>query len=273
MNNAVRAATTRDWTEFLAAARAEGWRVPLLEQYLLREHFPAAAWAIVENHQWCGFVTAVAHGKSGWIGNLLVAPARRRAGIGLTLFDFAVQRLEQQGVSTLWLTASAHGAPLYRRRGFLEYGTIVRWVRPAGDWVQEVPPGVSVAQCLFAADSRVWGGERRILLESLSRCGRGLTVGGSVALLQGGEDLQLIGPWLTAAAATKDAAALLAHACRQARPELELVVDLVANRSLEQQLAAHGFLRAGSNLLMARGPVEGEGLATLTALASLGSIG
>jgi hypothetical protein len=231
------------------------------------------AWSHGDDDLWCGFVTAVAHGKSGWIGNLLVAPERRGAGIGAQLFDFAICELERQGVNTIWLTASVQGAPLYRRRGFLEYGNIVRWIRPAGFWAQDAVVDDHEAHPLLTADGLVWGGERIALLRALCRFGRVLKIGESVALLQYGRDMQMIGPWLTATAATEDAESLLTLACHLAQPDVELVVDLVESHASTLQLSSHGFAPAGTNLLMARGPVDACGLATLTALASLGSIG
>jgi hypothetical protein len=64
--------TDADWQVFLALAREEGWRVPKSELELFRGPLAGSAFVLRRGEEVLGFVTAVAHERSGWIGNLIV---------------------------------------------------------------------------------------------------------------------------------------------------------------------------------------------------------
>ena len=110
--------TAADWQVFLALARDAGWRVPKNELALYRGPLAGSAFVLRAGEEVRGFVTAVAHEKSGWIGNLIVPADCRGRGYGALLFEHAVAVRERQGVDQIWLTASPAGRPLYDRMGF-----------------------------------------------------------------------------------------------------------------------------------------------------------
>ena len=233
-----------------------------------------AAFVLKADSRALGFVTVVAHQRSGWIGNLLVPPDARGRGHGARLFDHAAASLEKSGVETLWLTASAQGQPLYGRRGFRSVDRVVRWA-VGGGGAAPAETGAA-AEDLYAADRRVWGESRQALLESVTREGRIFAHGETVLLLQAGVELQVLGPWYSREFCPRENRLVL-RAALEAAGAGELVVDALASAPVAALLAAAGFQPRGECALMVRGgasPRHPAGnLSGLVALASLGSMG
>lgn len=267
----IRTSTVADWPIFLGLAAAEGWRVPAQEVELFQGPLIAGAFVLESAGEWCGFVTAAAHGDSGWIGNLLVPTERRNAGWGGHLFDHAVAYLRRQGVKTLWLTASEAGQPLYLKRGFLTVGGVTRW-RCQGCGVGEPVRHLDRVSPDWA-DALVWGEPRRQLLEFLSRRGTWLTAGTTAALLQHGGSFNILGPWVSLSGWRGEAGLILEQACLHTSMTTELLIDMLDGTPLADLPREQGFVPLGHNLLMTSGPVDADRLRRLVALASLGSFG
>lgn len=267
--NQIRAADVQDWQAFQFLAEEEGWRVPKNELSLHRQGGCSRAWALRVEDTTIGLITGVRHQYSAWIGNLIIAPAARGCGYGTALFDHTVKELRAAGATTLWLTASAQGAPLYAARGFQTVAEIQRWVlreggRGAGGLLDA---GVSGS----LSDTAIWGDDRRPLLRHLERCGNWQQQGNSLALLQRGDDLQIIGPWYGSTRLREDAG-LLDRLIAAAAPQQELVVDLISPCGRDGLLADTGFTSAGRTKLMVVGPAQVQ-WSRLLALATLGSCG
>lgn len=263
------AAAARDWQVFKTLAQQEGWRVPEQELALHRQGGCSRSWALRSDDNTLGLVTGVLHQRSAWIGNLIIAEAERGHGYGVALFEHVVRELRLAGATTLWLTASAQGAPLYAARGFHLVGEVERWVRKEGGKGQGTLSGVAVNG--GEVDGIVWGDDRCLLLHHLEGSGRWLQHGASLALLQRGDDLQIIGPWY-GSTRLRDDAELLNQLLAAAAPQQELVVDFVANSGRQALLAAAGFTPVGSTSLMVAGPAPVQ-WSRLLALATLGSCG
>jgi len=267
----IRKASGSDWAIFQLYARAERWRVPAQEIEYFQGPAAAGAFVLELAGEWAGFVTAAAHGDSGWIGNLLIAPAWRSRGWGGRLFAHAVTFLESQGAKTLWLTASELGRPLYLQRGFLIVGGVTRWQRwGESESLPAIPPEQANPDW---ADALVWGAPRRQLLDFLGARGTWLVAGSTVALLQHGDSLQILGPWVSLSTWRGGAGLILEQACRHVPPGVEMFIDMLDGTPLADLPQAHGFVPVGHNLLMARGPVDPAQLRRLISLASLGSFG
>lgn len=261
-----------DWDCFLTLAQLEGWRVPATEVELFRGPLAQCAFALREAGRFCGLVTAVAYPQSGWIGNLLVPAAERGKGYGAALFDFAVASLQQQGVTSYWLTASEQGAPLYRRRGFVSVDQVQRWgLRTAGSAL-ECPKSSEELTRLLREDAAVWGESRGRLLAPLAKGAAIFAFGQTLAMLQAGERCQVLGPWTSSGHCPRENRQLLMSVLAAANQGAELVADVLVSSPTGSLLAAAGFNPLGCCELMARGPVSAR-LESLTALASLGSLG
>ncbi len=263
-------AAARDWRVFMTLAEEEGWRVPKNELSLHRQGGCSRAWALRNNDDTTiGLITGVRHQHSAWIGNLIITPTMRGRGYGAALFDHATRTLRAAGAVTLWLTASVQGTPLYTTRGFHSVGQIERWVRQEGGRGAGglLDTGVNGAH----TDTTVWGDARSALLRHLEGGGNWQQQGESLALLHRGDDLQIIGPWHSAGD-RQDDAVLLDRLVGIARPQQELVIDLVADSGRQSLLAAAGFTPGGGTELMVAGPIQVQ-WSRLLALATLGSCG
>lgn len=269
----IAAAGEGDWPIFLALAEAEGWRVPQTEVALLTGVLSPCVSVLHKGGVPCGFVSAVFHGRSGWIGNLIVDPAARRRGYGERLFTHALAALEERGARSLWLTASELGRPLYEAHGFVAVDRIERWASPPRGGVISPVAAFGATEALFAADCRAWGERRHTLLDALAASGQAFASNETVALLQGGRDLQVLGPWYSATCCPRENRQVLTTLLAAADPAVEIVCDLLASSPLRSLLAAAGFVPAGRTELMVSGDRAGVGLKKMMALASLGSIG
>lgn len=269
----IRPARQSDWDLFAHHACAEGWRIPRAELALFRGPWAEHA-QVLDDDRFCGLVTAVPHEKSGWIGNLIVPQALRGQGYGTLLFEHALNRLAERNLSSVWLTASAMGRPIYEKYGFAAVGTIERW---AAGQRSASAAGAAVAADggaqLRHSDRRAWGEDRSLLLEALAGMGRAFARNDSVAMLQQEPGLQIVGPWYSSTHCLHDNLALLQDILAQADPAGEVVIDLLASSAIRQLLVTKGFYCLGKTALMVRGAVSAPGLDELISLASLGSFG
>ncbi len=95
---------------------------------------PETCWGVFRGSDLVATTTAVRHGNGVvWIGMVLTAPAYRGRG-------FATQLLEEAlhlDAVCFRLDATAMGAPLYRKIGFVDEQPIERWERPRASAVYD----------------------------------------------------------------------------------------------------------------------------------------
>ena len=81
-----------------------------------------------------GVSYAVSFGPTGWIGNVAVDPDARGQGVGTAVSEAAMDWLRRAGVTTMLLTATEMGRPIYERLGFagdgVSYGIWTRGQQP-----------------------------------------------------------------------------------------------------------------------------------------------
>lgn len=266
----IRTATPADWAVFQRLAAAEDWRISPAERSLFAGPWAGHALVLEADGGWRGFVTAVPHEQSGWIGNLIVPPESRGRGYGRKLFVAAVKHLEKRGVGNLWLTASEQGRPLYEQYGFVKIDEIERW---RGGGAGGGDDGLHNNEALWIADSRAWGEERRELVTAVADHGRAFTAGEAVIFLQQIGELQILGPWYAGETDLRLHRELLRQALAAADPGRELVADTLLSSPLRPLLAEAGFSPSGRAALMVRGGLGAARLERMAALASLGSVG
>lgn len=266
----IRTATPADWAVFQRLAAAENWRISPAERQLFRGSWAGYALALEIDGGWRGFVTAVPHERSGWIGNLIVPPESRGRGYGRKLFVAALKRLERKGLNSLWLTASEDGRPLYEQYGFAKIDEIERWL---GWGVGGDDNGFCNNEGLWLADGRAWGENRRELLMAVAGHGRAFTAGDAVIFLQQVGNMNILGPWYRGESDPCVHRDLLQQALAAATPGQELVVDTLISSSIRPLLAEVGFTPSGRAALMVRGGPGVARLDRMAALASLGSVG
>lgn len=162
---------TSDIDPFLTMASTEGWLCGKWEMEFLLQTFPQGCLVKRSGSETLGYITSLRHDKSGWIGNLLVAPQARRGGIGTELMQGAIHALLDAGVETVWLTASAKGVELYRRLGFTAIDSINRWVGEGSGGTGWSPFSPWDPEMVRHVDCAGWGDRREALLHVTS--GRG----------------------------------------------------------------------------------------------------
>jgi GNAT superfamily N-acetyltransferase len=270
----IRQPTPSDWELFFALAANEGWRVPYFERRLFQGFWSHSVKVLEVDSAFAGLVTAVAHERSGWIGNLIVPAPLRGRGYGSRLFMAALSSLQAQRVASIWLTASELGRPIYEKSGFTLVDTIERWAScnrfsdgPA------MKTTSSAKEMLCGLDLATWGEARTSLLDALFEYGRTYAIDDTVALLQQEPALQIIGPWYSPSCCPRANRQVLQQILAAADPDVEIVVDILSSSPLRQLLTAAGFACSDRNSLMVRGDGETPDLSMMVSLASLGSIG
>jgi ribosomal protein S18 acetylase RimI-like enzyme len=134
---------------FLCSAKAEEWITAEWELEFLLKSYPEGCFAFLDAGQPTGFITAIKYANSAWIGNLLVLPDFRRRGLGRALMEQVLSRLETSGIETVWLTASADGAHLYRTLGFTRIDRVQRWRGVGVGTVNSIRPVSPAAAVLY----------------------------------------------------------------------------------------------------------------------------
>lgn len=260
-----------DVADFLRMAQAEGWVCDPWEFAFILQANPAGCFAARSGGRCLGFVTSIAYERSGWIGNLLVTPEGRGQGIGRRLFTSAMGTLDDAGVGTIWITASADGAPLYASLGFGAIDTIQRW-RGIAVSSGSLPQHIADSSVVAPIDAAGWGDSRRKLLQPLLQRGTLVADDGGFLLLQDSAVGTQIGPW--GAVSAEAAAGLLDKASTPAAAAKSVFLDSPAgNGDVVNLLADNGFAVTGSTQLMYCGKTPAYDPVKIFAMASMGSMG
>ena len=116
--------------------------------------------------------SGVGYGELGVVGNMIVAEAHRRRGIGRAVLDAVVADLRDRGVRRLELYATTDGRRLYERAGFgyIQPGSRVELPRSASlapDPTLTVDEGTAAAE-IAAYDAPRFGGDRSGLLSHMA---------------------------------------------------------------------------------------------------------
>jgi GNAT superfamily N-acetyltransferase len=262
---------------FLELAAAERWMTEPWEFTFLLSAFPSGCFVAREPESGTasGFVTALRHERSGWIGNLIVRPECRGNGIGETLFLHALKALREAGAETFWLTASKLGKLLYEKHGFSRIDTISRWsgsaVQQHVDHKPDTGCDISTSS-ISGMDHQAWGDRRDVLLEAVALRGELLmTESGFLVVQPCGASTQ-VGPF---SAREYDVAEQLFDSALLSVPQgTTLCLDSPdQNCSAPQLFSSRGFRITGSNELMYAGLKPEYRPELIYGLATMGSCG
>lgn len=266
-----------DSAAFLKLAQHEGWVADEWEFRFLLEQFPAGCLVAREpNGETVGFVTALLHTRSGWIGNLIVAEESRGQGLGETLFRSALASLYDAGAETVWLTASPAGAPLYEKYGFRKIDVIVRWVGSGqqhhGNHERKEKAG-GLTELGHDLDRHCWGDDRPALLAITTQRATytGCSDEGFIVCQPGSAGMQL-GPFCAASPAGAEQLFCSAVKCLPATSKVLLDAPL-SNRAAVRLFKRRQLTMAGSTLLMHAGKKPAYRPELLYGLATMGSCG
>lgn len=263
-----------DLDAFLHMASEEGWICDPQEFNFILHSYPEGSFIVRSvDGGVLGCITSLAYHCSGWIGNLIVRTDQRRNGIGSILMANSLDALESSGVSTVWLTASSAGAPLYERIGFRAIDRIYRWHREGALMSDPIVPAKELDVIdLIRRDCRGWGDDRSILCREKVRQGRLLAAPGGSMVIQNLESGALIGPW--SADSPKAAELLLQSALVGGSHDGATYADVPGSNSKALRLLEDtGFASCSETVLMYYGVPPAYHPEIIFALASAGSIG
>jgi GNAT superfamily N-acetyltransferase len=171
----LRDATPDDLPAIAALRESVGWGVAdwALRAVIGQPHARCVV-AVDDAGGVAGVGSGIVYGPLGFIGNMIVAAAHRRRGVGSAILEAIAAWLEGADCTRLELNATSDGRPLYERHGFRSLGrsATARIPRDAGlvpdpDIAVRRASGADLA-AVIAYDRPRFGGDRRILLELLT---------------------------------------------------------------------------------------------------------
>lgn len=169
----LRDATLDDLPAIARLRESVGWGV---NEWALRAvigHAFARCFVIDGEGDMAGVGSGIVYGPLGFVGNMIVAEAHRRRGVGSAILEAVTAFLEAAGCRRLELNATREGRPLYERHGFASTGRSAT-TQLGRDLHLSRDPSVSLRrldpdglEALVAYDRPRFGGDRRALLELL----------------------------------------------------------------------------------------------------------
>ncbi|HEX9709747.1 MAG TPA: GNAT family N-acetyltransferase [Candidatus Thermoplasmatota archaeon] len=288
----VRLLEPRDFPFAVALTDTERWGFTAADFARCLAIAPDGCFLVEEGGERAGILTTAPYGEVAWVGNIIVAPARRGRGLGAAVIQHALDYLDARGARAVRLWAYEGTANLYTKFGFARDGpTSRRWIG-FGHAEHEMPPAVVPPGChafpvnaltvrdLLPFDRARFGSDRSAVLSLVAaeaphagfvaRDGRGDVVG--FLLTTPSPKGCEVGPWLVDPAHIEWAAPLL----------LERALGILAGQSVElgvydartdvqQLLDAHGFHPGFQTARMTRGdPAAGrDAIESVCAIGSL----
>ena len=231
---------------------------------------PDGYWLAVEdNSTVVGVGGALRFGPVAFVGAMAVLPSHRGRGVGSTILQHTMAQARRHGCTTLLLEATALGAPVYARAGFVPCGVTQVWQRGASVVTGPPPPStvdVDWDACL-RLDALALGYARGPMLAALRDGGaHAAFVDGAYGLAWPGR----LGPWVAtgADAAARVLDALLPHAVgADGTVAIYVPPDAGVAGSL---LEARGFVVVRQLTRMALGPLPPGRPAWVLGLATAG---
>ena len=225
-----------------------------------------------------GMVGAANYGALAHVGLMAVHPDSQRQGIGRSLMQFLLDKLDRQGVPRVTLDASKMGRPLYEQLGFEPYDETITFQRSADISVEppsRAPQKISAGDLdeLVQVDQDAFGADRRKVFEILldQFPGRAFLQRNQAGRLEGYLFTQRsrLGPWVMLVPGQAKELLLAGLAL----PYEGIISATVPgeNREAIELLQEYGFKQARVNLLMGRGnggpPGRRESIYSQTSLA------
>jgi GNAT superfamily N-acetyltransferase len=235
-------------------AASEGWDSETrLELESLHAYQPSACFVAEQDGQRVGTCIAVPYREFGFVGELIVVPEARGAGLGRALLEHACRSLQTRRIRSIFLDGMLKAVPLYERLGFRMLCRSWRFAGclPARAHPQVRPMRPADLAAVSALDRLAFGADRGFFLERrlalypqlclvLERIGQ---IDGFI-LGRLGRSSVSAGPMVLRSASAADSACLLeALACASGEAELRLGV-LDASPAAVAMLETYGLERS-----------------------------
>ena len=262
----IRRLTAGDLDFAVAQSDREGWTTSRAWFEVLLAHDPDGGFVAEADGKAVGLATTTRFAQSGWIGNLIVLPEHRGGGLGSRLFERGLDRLRDAGVATVRLEADPPGVNIYRRFGFADEFTSLRFRRagPAPEGAKGVVRlDAAALPAIARCDATAFGDDRARflgLLHGRAEAAFGVPAGDGV----GGYALVIptlggvhIGPLV---ADDPGIAERLLHACLAVADGRLVTIDIPGpNRAAVTLVRALGFEETAPSLRMILGVRQAGG--------------
>jgi GNAT superfamily N-acetyltransferase len=141
-----------------------------IERYLVLQ--PDGLFLAIFDGAVAGMGGAIDYGAFAYIGMMAVHPAFQRRGIGHALMRHLLAWLDARGTPMSLLDASAAGAPIYARLGFVECDKACTFQRRDGSRSTHCPDNVRLVRpqdlpALCAFDRPIFGADRSCMFRAL----------------------------------------------------------------------------------------------------------
>ena len=181
---------------FLETYTSEGSLYDKWEPEFFLRVFPQGCFVYKDKGQPVAFVTSIAYGASGWLGNLIVRKDYRGRGIGKMLTECAIKSLRSAGVQSIWLSATEAGKWIYQGLGFVEVDVINQWMGLGHTGKPWDMPGMDVDK-MISLDAGCWGDRREPMIKAISQHGRVIAGPDSFLVIQQwNHGFVQLGPWV-----------------------------------------------------------------------------
>jgi GNAT superfamily N-acetyltransferase len=166
----IREMTEADISLGMRLSRAEGWNQTAADWLRFLKLQPGGCFVAEEGGLPVATVTTCVFQRVAWIGMMLVHKESRGRGIGRALMERALQWLDEQGVVSVRLDATAMGKPMYEKLGFEPQFDIGRFAGQVSDAIARPPTALADKICLdeiCALDRAAIGYDRTRLIRAL----------------------------------------------------------------------------------------------------------
>ena len=242
----------------------EGWGFVRRDFARILEHTPQGSFVALRGGRRVGMLTTFCHGRTCWIGNVVVEGRLRGEGIGRELVRAALMFAAQSSRKRVALLSREKTTGFYGALGFRRGARYIGLSGMPGDAAPADPNVVGIDARLLSEvlvlDREGSGEERRRLLQKLARdferhflvyTEKGRALGFIVG--KPGRDMVDVGPWMCVRGRPAAGEALFRALASGAKKRLEAYVparNLCARRFLE----GLGLKQAGRFIEMHRGP-------------------
>ena len=213
----------------------EGWGFVRSDILRILEHTPGGSFVASQDGRRAGMLTTLCHGRSCWVGNVVVESDQRGAGLGRLLVQAAIRFAASKGKRRVALLSRERTVGFYEALGFSRGERFVGLSGVPAKGLRVEPAVVAVTPGLFcelaAMDRRATGEDRRLLLELLARDFRRhflvyVEEGRALGFIVGktGKGMVDAGPWTCARGRPDVAGSLFRALASRARARLEIYV-------------------------------------------------
>ncbi len=151
--------------------RKEGWGFVRTDFQRILSHTPGGSFVAVVGGKRIGMLTTMCHGRTCWIGNVVVSSGHRGAGIGCRLVQTALDFAKARGMKRTALLSRERTTGFYARMGFRREARYIGsggLPRERGSHPDVVPVSPALLSEVLVLDREACDEERRRLLERLA---------------------------------------------------------------------------------------------------------